>query len=320
MKKIFVNICSLRDKLLPTTIQSLLDNESGRNVITYGIFEQNTFENSLENTFPDLTHHARIKYKRIEPQYSDGVMWARAFNAMQIEDEEFQYQIDSHMLFDKGWDNYLIFDYNQASKIANTHKVIVTAGTKNFDLEDDRITKHTLTEDVSVKLGYFQFDKNMRLHAHGGWVPSTNTVTPSIHICAGNFFTTTKWVKDVGYHPKIFFEGEEQIMALASILAGYKIYHQRKIKTYHYLWSNKHDSKHTNNPVLPQDRLNFLNSRSWDYINNYIYSLDEKDLEYYREITGVDYINRKLEERAISRGIKPNPDVTIDWEIPDRKT
>ena len=318
MKKIFVNICSLRDKLLPTTIQSLLDNESGRNIITYGIFEQNTFENSLENTFPDLTNHARIKYKRIEPQYSDGVMWARAINAMQIEDEEFQYQVDSHMLFDKGWDNFLIFDYNQASKIANTHKVIVTAGTKNFDLEEDRITKHVLTDDVSVKLGYFQFDKNMRLHAHGGWVPSTNTVTDSIHICAGNFFAPTKWIKEVGYNTRVFFEGEEQILVISSILADYKIYHQRKIKVYHYLRSTTHESKQTNNPVIPTSKIKLRQDLSMKEISDYIYSLSEDQLEKYRKVTGVDYINRKLEHRAISRNLQPYPGVINDWEIPDR--
>ena len=150
-------------------------------------------------------------------------------------------------------------------------------------------------------------------------MPSTNVVTPSIHICAGNFFTNTKWIKDVGYNTNIFFEGEEQILALSSFLAGYKIFHQRKIKVYHYLWSSKHDTKHTNNPVLTQERLNFLQQRTWDEINDYIYSIDESDLESYRKATGVDYINRKLEERAISRGIKPNPDAIVDWEVPNRE-
>jgi hypothetical protein len=32
------------------------------------------------------------------------------------------------------------------------------------------------------------------------------------------------WIKDVGYNTKIFFEGEEQIFVISSILAGYSIF------------------------------------------------------------------------------------------------
>lgn len=318
MAKIFVNICSYRDKLLAPTIQSLLDTESGRNQITYGIFEQTKLENSLQTTNPDLIKHPRIRYKRIDPEYSDGVVWARCINSMQIYDEEFQYQIDSHMLFDKDWDHQLILDYNDARRVANTDKVVLTAGTKNFDLEENRIIKHTLTDDITVKLGYFQFDKDLRLHAHGPWISATEHVTPSIHICAGNFFMPVSWIKDVGYNTKIFFEGEEQIFVISTILAGYHIYHQRKIRVYHYVRSGSHDTKQTINPVADPQKLEMNHNRSKKEIIDYIYSLSDEQLEYYRKITGVDYINRKLENRAISRAISPNPGVVVDWEVPDR--
>jgi len=318
MPKIFVNLCSYRDKLLAPTVESLIETESGRNKITYGIFEQTKLEDSLETKCPHIVSNPKVRYKRIDPEYSDGVVWARCINAMQVHDEEFQYQIDSHMLFDKDWDHQLILDYNHACKVANTDKVLLTSGTKNFDLDGDRITKHTLTEDITVQLGYFQFDKDLRLHAHGPWISATETVTPSIHICAGNFFAPIKWIKEVGYNTNIFFEGEEQIFALSSILAGYKIYHHRKIKVYHYLRSNNHESKQTVSPVVDPNRLQLNHDRSKKAIIDYIYSLSEEQLEEYRRITGVDYINRKLENRAISRKISPNPGVVNDWEVPDR--
>jgi hypothetical protein len=318
MAKIFVNICSYRDKLLAPTICSLLETESGRNQITYGIFEQTKLEDSLQVKYPEIVKNPKVRYKRIDPEFSDGVVWARCINSMQIYDEEFQYQIDSHMLFDKDWDHQLILDYNHTSKLANTKKVLLTSGTKNFDLDGERITKHTLTDDITVKLGYFQFDKNLRLHAHGPWVPSTEVATPSIHICAGNFFAPVSWIKDVGYNTNIFFEGEEQMFVITSIVAGYQIFHHRKIKVYHYLKSSNHESKQTINPVANPERLKKNIERSEKELVDYIYSLDEAQLERYRKITGVDYINRKLENRAISRGISINPGVTNDWEIPDR--
>jgi hypothetical protein len=319
MRKIFVNICSYRDNLLVPTIKSLMETESGRNDITYGIFEQTKLEDSLVRKEPTLLKNPKIKYKRIDPEYSDGVVWARFINSMQLYDEEFQYQIDSHMLFDQDWDHQLILDYNHASEHANTDKVILTAGTKNYDVQGEKITKHTLTDDITVKLGYYQFDKNLRLHAHGPWVPATEIVTPSIHICAGNFFAPVRWLKDVGYNTKIFFEGEEQTLVLSSILAGYKVFHHRRVRVYHYLRSSNHETKQTINPVIDWSVIREKQRRSQKALIDYIYSIDEKKLEEYRKLTGVDYINRKLETRAISTGITFDPNVINDWEIPDRK-
>jgi len=318
MSKIFVNLCSFRDPLLAKTLQSLISTESGRNQITYGVFEQTKLENSLLTVNPQLAHHPRVRYKRIDPEYSEGVMWARGINAMQITDEEFQYQIDSHMLFDSDWDNFLMFDFEQAKRSVNNDKIILTSGTKNYSIKGNNIVKHSLTKEITVKLGYYRFDKCLRLYAHGPWVPATESVTPSIHICAGNFFTTTKWVKDVGYNPHIFFSGEEQYMALKSIVSGYKLFHQTKIKVYHYVLSSDHITKHTISPVLSPERLSFLEQRSWETITNYVYSLKLGELENYRKITGVDYINRKLEQRAITRSYSLDSNIINDWEVPDR--
>ncbi len=316
MNKIFVNICSYRDKFLASTLENLLETESGRNHITYGIFEQTRLEDSIATKFPNLANHPRVKYKRIDPEYSEGVVWARAINSLQIDDEEFQYQIDSHMLFDDAWDHYLILDYLQASKLSNTDKIILTAGTKNYKLMgEDSIIKHTIEGgDITTSINYSQFPKTLKLTAHGHWIPATKSVKPSVHILAGNFFTTTKWLKDVGYNTKIFFSGEEQVLALSSWLAGYKIYNQRIVKVYHFMESNKHETKMQINPVVSNDKIERLEKRSQEELIRYIYSIDEDTLKRYSIETGVDYINRKLEPRIISKYLKPDPNLKNDWE------
>lgn len=317
MKKIFVNICSYRDKLLAPTIQSLMDNESGRNQITYGVFEQTSLEDSLTKKHPRLAQHKQVRYKRIDPEYSDGVVWARSINSQQIYDEEFQYQVDSHMLFDKGWDNELILDYMQGCRDIGHDRVLLSAGTKNFDLDGDRITKHILNDDISVKLGYYQYCKNMRLYAHGPWIASPEKLQPSIHICAGNFFAPAKWVKEVGYNTNIYFEGEEQMLVLMSFLKEYSIFTQRRIRCYHYLRSANWESKQTINPVIDSKRIRMNQDRSEKELSNFLYSIDESKLKEFRELTGVDLINRKLEERAVSRHVEPT--IPEDWIIPETK-
>lgn len=318
MNKIFVNICSYRDKFLPLTLESLLDTESGRNEITYGVFEQIKLEDSLIQKHPELANHPRVRYKRIDPEYSEGVVWARSINAMQIHDEEFMYQIDSHMLFDTAWDHYLILDYLQASKLAKTDKVILTAGTKNFKLVGNKIVKSTFVDgDITTEIKYVDFAKNLKLNAHGHWIPATEQVQPAIHILAGNLFTHTDWVKNVGYNAKIFFGGEEQILTLSSWLAGYKIYNQRALKVYHYIDSSSHESKVYVNPVISEEKIEFFRKRTDEEISRYVYSIDEELLKQFKEETGVDYINRKLEPRAVSDHWDYNPDVKRDWEIKD---
>lgn len=315
MNKIYVSIASYRDPLLFPTINSLMENESGRNDIVYGIFEQCSYEDSLENKHPELVSDAKIRYKRIDPEYSDGTVWARAINAMQVYDEEFFYQVDSHMLFDKDWDHFLILDYNRAKKLANTEKIILSSGTKNYELNDNQILMHTLTEDITVKFGYYQFKKNLQMRVHGPWIAATEEVTPAIHAIAGNFFTITKWIKDVGFNTRLFFDAEEQYMAISSILAGYKLYHQRKIKCYHYLNVANHKTKQHIDPVVPIWKIEKNKEREEKELVQYIYSLSEDQLKEYYKITGVDYINRKLEDRAISKLAKHDSDLINDWEI-----
>lgn len=317
MNKIFVSIASFRDNLLHPTILSLMQNESGRNEIVYGIFEQIKLEDSLQVKHPDLISKPNIRYKRIDPEFSDGAVWARAINAMQIYDEDFFYQIDSHMLFDKNWDHYLILDYHRAKKLADTEKIILSTGTKNYEVSDNQILIHTLTEDITVKFGYYQFKKNLELRVHGPWVAATNEVTPAIHAVAGNFFTITKWIKDVGHNSRLFFDFEEPYMAISSILAGYKIFHQRKIKCYHYLDVANHKSKQEIDPVVPISRISANKKREESEFIEYIYSLGEERLNEYFKITGVDYINRKLEDRAISRIAKHDANLVNDWELPN---
>lgn len=317
MHTIFVNIASYRDNLLLETLTSLIKNESGRNKIVYGVFEQIDLNDSLpvkeKDFFDSLSNEGKIRYKRMDPTFSDGVTWARSINSMQVYDEEFMYQVDSHMFFDKDWDHYLILDYNQAREIAKTDKIILTTGTKNFEIFKNQITKHVMSKDVTVKFGYWQFEKNLTLRVHGAWIPATDVVTPSIHTIAGNFFVPTTWLKDVGYNTNLFFDKEEQYMSISSILAGYKIYHQRKIKCYHYLHSAKHRSKIDINPVIDTERIKKNRERETKEFIRYIYSLGEEKLNEFFRLTGVDYINKKLEERAISRTATPN--IEIDWEI-----
>lgn len=311
--KIFVSICSYRDPLLVFTLKSLIQSKSAITEVTYGIFEQIEKENSLEVLHPNLVSRPDVRYKRIDPQFSDGVGWARNINAIQMTDEDFYYQIDSHMIFDSGWDRQLIGDYKEACLLTGTNKVIISSNCKNFDLIDGSpALEHN--RNVACKARFYQFDKNFWLYAHGEHTNPTEQVNPAVHIFAGNMFTHSDWISNVGIDPKIHFHGEEQIMTLSSFALGYKLFHGKQISCYHYRNSNDHTSKQDKNPVVSQDVLESRKRSSIDHFTRYIRNIDDEILQAYKSYSGVDYINRKLENRAITRTIQPS--IENDWEIP----
>lgn len=134
---IFVSICSYRDPLLHKTIKSLMQEKSKRHKCTYSIFEQTAYNDSLEKKYPEFANHPDVIYKRIDPQYSDGCVWARYINLMNIREcHDFVYRVDSHMLFDKNWDMFLVEDYNMVAKIAGHDKVIITGACKEFSIDE----------------------------------------------------------------------------------------------------------------------------------------------------------------------------------------
>lgn len=316
--RIFVSIVSYRDKLLVDTINSLLENKSGLTSVTIGVFEQTKLEDSLEAKHPELLKSPEIIYKRIDPEYSDGVGWARHMNSLQLTDEDFYYQVDSHMLFEKNWDRALIKDYQLAAEKHNTNKIVITANCKNFHLDEEGKPVKELTESITCRAAYYMFPTSRKAGAHGEWIDAQSNVTDAIHIFAGNMFTRSDWVREVGIHPKIFFEGEEQYLTLASFAAGYKLCHPREIHCYHYIQSNTYVTKQWIDPVVSHEKISRNEAISSSAFFDFLLSLNDEVFEAYRKYSGVDYINRKLESRAITKQIILPENIVNDWEIPDR--
>lgn len=302
--KIFVSIISFRDPLLQKTLDSLINNKSNRHQATYCIFEQTALEQALCTVRPDLVARKDVLYKRIDPQYAEGVGWPRFINQLKIIDEDFFYQVDSHMMFDPNWDRIQIENYKEAVKEANGYKdIVISSSCKNFHLSDSGepiLDVHP--EKVTTVLKYFDIDKNTNIAAaHGDVVWSPAKPIPAIHICAGNLFTTAKWVKEVGNDPDILFEGEEQLLTLRSFEAGYKMYHPTNLVSYHYVNTHNYITKIWVEPVVPTEIWHAKMARSIKLLNEYLINIPESVLEAYHEYSGLDYLNQKIDEKGKSK-------------------
>ena len=316
--KIFVSIVSYRDPLLHYTIKSLLENKSERHDVVIGVFEQIEFEDSLENKHKELLDDKNIRYKRIDPQFSEGVGWARHINSLQLRNEDFYYQIDSHMLFDKHWDRSLVNNYKRGVELSNSPRVIITANCKSYELDENNQPKKIEIYPITCEAKYYAFRKDMYLFGHGEWVPAKPDISPAFHTFAGNFFTHSDWLNTVGVDPFMFFEGEEQLIAIKSFAADYHMFHPTSIECYHLNKTHDYVTKQRVNPVVSGNVIFEREARARAHFLSVLDGLDEEMLERFRKYCGVDYISRKLEKRAITKGILPVPGEIRDWEIEDR--
>ena len=297
--KIFVSICSYRDPLLHYTLESLIENKSNKHKATYSILEQVVYKDSLEKMYPDLVARPDVIYKRIDPQYSDGVGWARKINSLNISDEDFFYQIDSHMLFDPNWDRYLVEDYKRGVKKSGSKKVIIDGGTKTYTLDEAGVpSKHVQADGITTHAKYFIWSRNALLGVHGHHVTPTKDVMPTCHLFAGNLFTHADWLNNVGINHLSYFDGEEQLLTMTSFEAGYYMYAPTEIKVYHFAGSGEYTTKQWFKPVISMDKYSECVRVSIKQWTDYLENVSEDVLVDYYKYCGVDYINEKIEDRT----------------------
>jgi hypothetical protein len=253
----------------------------------------------LECNEPVLVSRDDVLYKRIDPEYSDGAVWARHINLMNLTDEyDFIYQIDSHILHDQNWDRALIEDYKRAMDLCGHNKVIITGSCKAFTIEkvDDEIKTYLIENvDCASHVKYYDIDPETLIPTvHGEKTDPTDMPREACHIMAGNFFTHTDWVENVGLDPKIFFQGEEVMMAMMSYAAGYKMYHHTKMVSYHLDDTKKWFTKFPpENPkaVRRREILNEIGRWRW---KKFTESCREDLLESFKNDFGIDFINLQI--------------------------
>jgi hypothetical protein len=295
--KIFVSICSYRDPLLHYTLESLIEGKSNKHEATYSVLEQTVFEDSIENLYPELVARPDVFYKRIDPTFSDGVGWARKVNSLNVRDEDFFYQIDSHMLFDQNWDRYLVEDYKRGVKKSGSKKVIIDGATKTFTLEDEVPHKHIEANGVTTYAQYFLWGRDSINGVHGHHIPTTTDVVPTVHLFAGNLFTHVEWLTNVGINHLSFYDGEEQLLTLSSFEAGYYMYSPTEVHCYHFAGASDWPTKQWIQPIITMDEYGKRVALSVKQWTDYLKEVPESVLIEYYNYSGVDYIDEKIEDR-----------------------
>ena len=246
--KIFISVAAYRDLELPKTLRNMVAKSSGQHELVFSVVSQDIPSKHPDLSFIDNLHYTKIKYNKAK-----GAGFARKLAMEYYNDEDFFYQIDSHMRFAENWDLKLLNMYNESVELANTEKIILSQFPAPFEV-------HTDGNDY-----YIKGDKDF--WDDPSWTSVVNTWTgvwagkreimndfskphKSHTVLAAHIFAPGYFVKEIPYDERICFMGEELCIAIRAYTRGWQIYAPNEMISWHYykregqakVWSQMDDS------------------------------------------------------------------------------
>lgn len=239
--RIFVSIASYRDPLLAQTVQSCLLNAKNPRNIYFGIVDQNSTPTPLESLGE---YSSNVRYLQLDYRYSRGPCFARAIGASLWQGEDFFLQIDAHTIFDTHWDDQLISTFESISQ--DNPRAIISSYPCPFELLGGVIVTRpqpgrTIALQVRDDSDFLGDCPLLRFH---GVTLEDSRVVAGYHVGAGCLFTRGFWLQEVPIDPYLYFEGEEQNIAIRSWTAGWDIHHVANLPLFHLYSSGTKDQAH----------------------------------------------------------------------------
>lgn len=298
--KIFISIASYKDALLKNTILEAYNKAHNKDRLVFGIFEQIHMSDCLD--LGQFAFRDQIRYVRVNPETTKGVCWARQNIQSMYNDEEYYFQIDAHMLFDSGWDEYLIQQFEEIKRY--NPKPIITAYPAHFKHDMSLIVNYEPKDLWIVGTGEERNDKFEILGfcpPFGGPKTSEHNAVHGFHLGACFLFSNGIFVREVPYDDAIFFGGEEPVLSIRAWTHGYDIFHIKNLRTYH-CWDKPYGGIVQRD--FRGDQHLIYQTAAAEYIDKLVrhqipdpYGLGTaRTVEQYMKYSGLNYYNRKFKE------------------------
>jgi hypothetical protein len=230
---IFISIASYRDLELAKTVESIYDNAENPDDLIFGIVSQD-----YNNKHPDFSWLGdQLRMHKMLFTEAKGAGYARKI-AMELYDEEdYFFQIDSHMRFAKGWDTKLKNMLSMCQEEQKTDKIILsqfpapyeifTDGKDHYPIGDEDFwSEPSWTSVINTATGVWAGhrenieDKSKPHYSH--------TVLGAL-IFAPGYIT-----KEIPYDERISFMGEELCFAIRAYTRDWHIYAPNEMVAWHF--------------------------------------------------------------------------------------
>jgi hypothetical protein len=310
--KIFVQIASYRDpELLPTIIDCVSKSKSPEN-LTFGICRQ--FHE--DDKFDDLSEYEndeRFRILNIPYNLTKGVCWARNQVQQLYKNEDYTLQIDSHMRFEKNWDEELI---NMVRQLQNKghKKPLLTAYVSSYNPQNDPDGR----VNVPWRMVFDKYIPEGAVFFLPETIPNWETLTEpvrsrfySAHFC----FTLGEFSNEVQHNPDFYFHGEEISIAVRAFTHGYDLFHPHKVLLWHEYtrngrtkhwddekdwWKSNEQAHDLNRKLFGMDGNELMDQKKYGFGN-------VRSLKDYEKYSGLLFSKRAVQKYTLEKKYPPNP-------------
>ena len=292
---IFVSIASYRDPDCQNTVCDLFEKALYPERINIGICLQ-IVPDEDKDCLIHTERQQQLRIIEVHASESRGACWARSRVQELWCNEDYYFQVDSHMRFVAGWDEKLIA---MLGKCPGENPVLSTYPLA-FTPPDE------LAPDNLVTIRPKGFDDEGVLTQHS-WLTSLDKApaypSPTPFVSAGMLFTSGGVVNVIPYDPYLYFTGEEITLGARLWTSGWNIYSPNEVIAYHnYIkqtgrprhWDDKTDwgnlSKRSRLRVRHILEIETISNDSSDLVEIERYGLGSvRTLAEYEVFSGLDF-------------------------------
>ena len=318
--KIFVQIASYRDPELIPTIKSCLENAKHPKNLVFGICRQY----HPDDKFDDLSEYdTDNRFKIINVPYleSKGVCWARNQVQQLYNDEDYTLQIDSHMRFEKDWDDTLIVMIKQLQEMG-IPKPLLTGYVPSYNPK----TYPEGRVNVPWRMVFDKFIPEGAVFFLPESIPNWQDLElpiPSRFYSAHFCFTLGQFSKEVQHNPDFYFHGEEISITVRAFTHGYDLFHTHRVVIWH---------EYTRNGRVKQwddDKEWWKLNESAHLLNRKLFGMDGetqeghdgkyglgnvRTIKDYEKYAGLLFEKRAVQEYTLNKNYPPNPEYDTEKE------
>ena len=321
--KIFVQIASYRDPELINTLKSMVETAKKPKNLRIGICRQ-YHPDDLFDILDEYKDDDRFRVLDVLYTESKGVCWARNQVQQLYDGEEYTMQIDSHMRFEKNWDDEFIKMVKQLQK-KGFQKPLLTGYVSSFNPENDPAERigepWRMVFDRFIPEGAVFFLPE----TIPGWEKLKQPVTARFY-SAHFAFTVGQFSTEVQHDPEFYFHGEEISIAARAYTHGYDLFHPHKTLVWHEYtrkgrtkqwdddsdWGNKNNRSHQKNRIL----FGMDGEEMSTEFNPYGFG-SERTLKDYEIYSGLRFSKRAVQQYTLDKNYAPNPviyETDEEWE------
>ena len=308
---IFIQVASYRDPQLIPTIESALENAKKPKNLVFGIARQYHSEDGFDN-LDKYRKDKRFRILDIPYLEAKGACWARNQIQQLYSGETYTLQIDSHMRFEKNWDDEMIKMIKQLQKKGHK-KPLLTGYVSSFNPDNDpqeRIKEPwRMVFDRFIPEGAVFFLPE----TIPGWQDLKEPITSrfySAHYC----FTLGEFAVEVQHDPEYYFHGEEISIAARAYTHGYDLFHPHKVLIWHEYtrrgrtkqWDDDKDWGNRNNHCHKKNRSLF-GMDGEEPMDHGKYGFGTvRTLKDYEKYSGLLFEKRAIQQETLDKKYPPN--------------